>query len=467
VIRKLIARVFSRGERAPRGAVPLAPRGPEVIGPARHNITPERLSTCARRTCDTLQQHGYRAFVVGGAVRDLLLGRAPKDYDVATDATPEQVHAVFRRSRIIGRRFRLVHVLCGADVVEVSTFRAPQAAGDDGADQQKDAHGRLLRDNVFGSQEEDALRRDFTVNALYYDPARSEVLDYCGGMRDLEGRVLRMIGDPTERYREDPVRMLRAVRLSAKLGLEIDAATRAPIPGLAGLLANVPRSRLFEEMLKLLLSGHAVACIERLRREGLDRDLLPFLEAHLAQSVAARFVMLALARTDERIRADKSISPGFLFAALLWHEVLGEWRAAQARGLAPVPAMHEAMDAVLTVQAEKLAVPRRYGADMKEVWLLQWRFEQRSGRRPWRVLEAEKFRAAYDFLLLRCDSGEVDPALGHWWTEFQEADDTRREAMLLRDETSPKKRRRRRRGPRADGVEDGVPTPDAGGEPGP
>jgi poly(A) polymerase len=455
VIRKLLDRVFSRSDakakRAGAASAAAARRaGPEVFGQDRHAITPDRLSHCARRTCEGLQKAGYQGFVVGGAVRDLLLGRDPKDYDVATDATPEQVHAVFRRSRIIGRRFRLVHVLCGNDVVEVSTFRAAQGDGDGGDDQKKDAHGRLLRDNVFGSQEEDAIRRDFTVNALYYDPSRSEVLDWCGGMRDLDARVLRMIGDPEERYREDPVRMLRAVRLAAKLGLEIEPATRAPIARMAPLLDHVPRSRLFEETLKLLLSGHAVACVERLRREGLQGGLLPLLDVILAHPVGERFVTLALESTDARIRDDKGVSPGFLFAALLWHEVLATWRARQAQGLAPVPAMHEAMDEVLTVQAEKLSVPRRYGADMKEIWLLQWRFEQRSGRRPWRVLESEKFRAGYDFLLLRCESGEVDAELGEWWTEFQDADETRREALLQpADAANPKKRRRRRRGPRA------------------
>ena len=448
MIRKFLSKVFARGA-APG-------RAPVVIPVSRHGLARERISRCARRTCEGLQAAGYRAYVVGGAVRDLLLDLEPKDFDVATDATPEQVHAVFRRSRIIGRRFRLVHVLCGQEMVETSTFRAMQS--DDDAEQVKDEHGRLLRDNAFGSQEEDALRRDFTVNALYYDPATEEILDYVGGMQDLEARRLRIIGDPRARYREDPVRMLRAVRLGAKLGLTLDKGTRAPITEMAELVHNVPGARLFEEMLKLLLSGHAVACLRQLRAEGLHHGLLPMLDVILEQPLGERFVMLALERTDERIRADKTVSPGFLFAALLWHEVLAAWNAAQSRGEPPVPALHEAMDQVLSVQAERLSVPRRFGTDMKEIWLMQWRFTQRSGKRPWRVLESPKLRAAFDFLLLRCESGEIDAEVGEWWELFQTASDEERHRMLLpagRGEGAGRKRRRRRRG-RAEGAPEGA-----------
>jgi len=327
----------------------------------------------------------------------------------------------------------------------VSTFRANQSAGDD--DHKKDEHGRLLRDNVFGNQEEDAVRRDFTVNALYYDPGTEEVIDYCGGFDDLKTRTLRMIGDPVERYREDPVRMLRAVRLAAKLGLTIEPKTEAPIREMAPLMQNVPAARLFEEMLKLLLSGHAVECITRLRAQGLHHGLLPMLDVILEQPMGERFVMSALKRTDERILGEKGVSPGFLFATLLWHDVLATWNAAQARGVPPVPAMHEAMDQVLTTQAEKISIPRRFGVDMKDIWLLQWRFEQRSGKRPYRALESPKFRAGYDFLLLRCESGEVDAEVGDWWTRFQDASETEREDMLLpadRGGSATKKRRRRR-----------------------
>src|SRR5512134_2991094 len=268
------------------------------VGRDRHPLRREALSAGALKTCDVLRQAGFSASVVGGAVRDLLLGIVPKDFDVATDARPEQVKPLFRRALIIGRRFRLVHVMLGQETVEVSTFRSADAASAD-----RDEHGRVLRDNVFGTQEEDARRGDFTVNALYFDPATEEIIDYHGGLADLRKRVLRMIGDPETRYREDPVRMLRAVRFAAKLGFDIDEATREPIPRLARLIENVPAARLFDEMLKLLTSGHSVACITRLRMEGLHHGLLPLLDVILEQPAGERFVLQALAQTDERVLA--------------------------------------------------------------------------------------------------------------------------------------------------------------------
>jgi poly(A) polymerase len=382
-------------------------------------------------------------------VRDLILGRAPKDFDVATNATPEEVRGIFRRSRIIGRRFRIVHVLCGRDLVEVTTFRGPADVAD-ASHQVEDEHGRLLRDNVWGDQAQDAARRDFTINALFYDPAKQEVWDYHGGVADLKSKRLRIIGDPEQRYREDPVRMLRAARFSASCGLEMDAATRKPVKALAPLLANVPAARLFDEMLKLLLCGHAVECVKRLRKEGLHHGLLPMLDVILEQPMGERFVMLALKNTDTRIRTGKTISPAFLFAALLWHEVLAAWKKNQARDMPPVPALHEAMDSVLDQQTEQLAIPRRYSSDMKELWIMQPRFEQRSGQRPFRLLEQPRFRAAYDFLLLRCESGEVEKSLGDWWTSFQDADSDARAAMLVTDTGPAKKRRKRRRRKPAD-----------------
>ncbi len=456
MIVSLLKKVFGRGGGATSATSARLSAGPVLVPASSHGIHRDRISSCARRTTEGLQAKGFKAYVVGGAVRDLLLGLEPKDYDIATDATPEEVHAVFRRSRIIGRRFRIVHVMFSGDQVEVSTFRAMNGGADDG-NQVKDEHGRLLRDNVFGNQEEDALRRDFTVNALYYDPATEELLDYAGGVRDLEQRMLRMIGDPATRYREDPVRMLRAVRLSAKLGLQIDPATSAPIAEMSTLLQNVPAARLFEEMLKLLLSGEAGACIRRLREQGLHHGMLPMLDVILEQPQGERFVMLALDRTDERIRAGKTVSPGFLFAALLWHEVLAAWTAARARDVPAIPALHEAMDQVLSVQAEKISIPRRFGGDMKEIWLLQYRFSQRTGKRPYRLLEVEKFRAAYDFLLLRCESGEIDPEIGEWWAGFQHASEVERERMLMPPEgdEGTRKRRRRRRGGRRDDAEGG------------
>jgi poly(A) polymerase len=436
MITKFLGRVFSG--RMFKSAKP------RIIPVAEHGITRERIGNCALRTCDALQEAGSAAFVVGGAVRDLILGRAPKDFDVATNATPEEVRGIFRRSRIIGRRFRIVHVLCGRDLVEVTTFRGPADVAD-ASHQVEDEHGRLLRDNVWGDQAQDATRRDFTINALFYDPSREEVWDYHGGVADLKSKRLRVIGDPAQRYREDPVRMLRAARFAASCGLEMDAATRKPVKSLAPLLANVPAARLFDEMLKLLLCGHAAECVKRLRREGLHHGLLPMLDVILEQPMGERFVMLALKNTDTRIRTGKTISPAFLFAALLWHEVLAEWKKIQARGVSPVPALHEAMDDVLNQQTEQLAIPRRYSSDMKELWIMQPRFEQRAGQRPYRLLEQPRFRAAYDFLLLRCESGEVEKSLGDWWTSFQDADDDARATMLVADAAPATKRRKRRR----------------------
>jgi len=405
----------------------------------KHGLRRDSLTPAAAKVCAVLRDAGFQAYVVGGAVRDLLLGIEPKDFDIATDARPEQVKPLFRRAIIIGRRFRLVHVMMGADTVEVSTFRAadPETA-------EKDEHGRVLRDNVFGTQEEDARRRDFTVNALYYDPATEEVVDFHGGLADLKKRVMRVIGDPETRYREDPVRMLRAVRLGAKLGLRLDAATREPIREMAELMERVPPARLFDEMLKLLLSGHASACLRQLREVGLSKGLLPLLDVILEQPLGERFVTLALLQTDERVLTERPVSPAFLFAALLWHEVLAASKARQARGERPVPALENAMDEVLDTQCAKLAITRKLTATMREVWAMQPRFENRSGNRAYRLLEAPRFRMAYDFLALRAASGEVQAELEAWWRAFQSADDETRKAMLLPD-TGPHKRRRRRR----------------------
>jgi len=422
---------------------------PQILPASRHGIRRDSISSCALRTTQALQKEGFAAFVVGGAVRDLILGMKPKDFDIATDATPEQVRALFRRSRVIGRRFRLVHVLCGSEMVEVSTFRGSNASPEDDGDARvADEHGRILRDNVFGTQEQDATRRDFTLNALFYDPATQEVWDYHGGVADLKKRRLRLIGDPELRYREDPVRMLRAVRFAAGRGLEIDAATRRPIRRLAGLLAHVPPSRLLDEMLKLLLSGHAAEAIVQLKREGLHHGVLPLLDASMGRAAGERFVVAALKATDERLRAGKGVSPGFLFAALLWPEVQAEWQVQVEKGVPEIPALYQAMDHVMNAQAGKLPIPHRYGGDMREIWALQPRFLQRAGKRPYRLLEHPRFRAGYDFLALRGESGDADPALGEWWERFQHAGEAERAQMLVTD-TAPRgrRRRRRRRGP--------------------
>jgi len=442
VIRKLISRVFGSKKAV------ASHHEPAVIPVSRHGITRDRISSGSRRVCEGLQQQGHKAYVVGGAVRDLLIGAEPKDFDIATDATPDEIRRAFRRSRAIGRRFQIVHVMMGQETIEVTTFR-----GMLDANTKTDEHGRVLHDNVFGSQADDAARRDFTANALYYDPASEAIIDYHHGVADLKQKTLRMIGEPRARYREDPVRMLRAVRLAAKLGLMIDPAASKPIREMAELLENVPPARLFDEMLKLLTSGHAVNCITRLRDEGLHHGLLPLLDVILEQPLGEKFVMLALANTDDRVRAGKGISPGFLFATLLWHEVLAHWEKLKAAGETKIPALYQAMDTVLDVQGEKLAITRRIAGDIKDIWSLQPRFESRAGKRPYGLLEHPRFRAGYDFLLLRAESGEIEAELGDWWTRFQNADGEGRAQMLLPGQPGDRKRRRRRRNPAAAGVD--------------
>lgn len=438
MIKKLLQRVFKPRHNA-KGAASV-----QKYQRRTHGIDKHKVSNAALRTIDGLQKSGFDAFIVGGAVRDLMLGKIPKDFDVATNATPEQVRQTFRRSRIIGRRFRIVHVLFGAETIEVTTFRGSHLS-DDG-DSAVAESGRILRDNVFGDMDEDAARRDFSVNALYYDPRTEEVWDYHHGVDDIKNRVLRIIGDPETRYREDPVRMLRAVRLSAKLGMKIDRLSETLIPKLADLLQDVPPSRMFEEMLKLFLSGHAMESASALRKHGLHHGVLPLLDVVLEQPMGERFVTLALKNTDERVLQDKPVSPSFLFATLLWHEVLAAWQKYQSEGTKPLPALMEAMHEISDIQAEKLAIPKRYSVAMKEIWALQPRFEQRAGQRPFRLLENERYRAGYDFLLLRCESGEMPMDLVQWWDAFAHADTETRNRMLQPD-SAPKKRRRRRKKP--------------------
>jgi poly(A) polymerase len=423
MIKQLIRRILGTKKKTKSSD----PTQPVVLAPKEHGIDPALVSSNAVRVTKTLQDAGFTAFIVGGAVRDLLLHVKPKDFDVATNATPEQVKRLFRRAFIIGRRFQIVHVMFGADLIEVTTYR-----GASSEEALKDEHGRVLRDNTFGLQHEDAIRRDFTINAMYYDPATQLVLDYHGGMQDIRNATLRIIGVPEARYREDPVRMLRVVRFAAKLNFTIDSETSAPIAVMAPLINNVPAARVFDEMLKLLMSGQALACLQQLRKQGLHHGLLPLLDVVLEQPMGEKFVTLALASTDARIRAGKPVSPGFLFASLLWHQVLGKWKAYQAAGEYPIPALHLAADDVLSAQTDKLALQRRIASDMRDIWAMQPRFERRTGKAPYRLLESERMRAGYDFLLLRCASGEIDAELGEWWTAFMEADGAGREALMAK-----------------------------------
>ena len=446
MIKKFIRKILGVKNSAESGK---ANPKPTMLTAKEHGINPKLVSANAIRVTQTLQENGFKAFIVGGAVRDLLTGVKPKDFDIATNATPEQVKRLFRRAFIIGRRFQIVHVMFGQDLLEVTTFRGPSNDGEP-----KDEHGRVLRDNTFGEQHEDAARRDFTINAMYYDPAAQTVLDYHGGIKDIRKKTLRIIGVPEARYREDPVRMLRVVRFAAKLQFEIDTATRAPIAVMAPLINNVPAARVFDEMLKLLTSGHAMACLQQLRKEGLHHGLMPLLDVVMEQPLGEKFVTLALANTDERVQQGKPVSPSFLFASLLWHQVVEKWDAYKAAGEFPIPALHLAADDVLNAQTDALAIQRKIGADMRDIWAMQPRFEKRIGKTPYKVLEHQRLRAGYDFLLLRCASGEIDAEIGEWWTGFIHGDAEQREQLInSKPKTSGasavKKRKPRRRSPKA------------------
>ncbi len=442
MIKKFIEKVekaFSRRRPRETGVVPTR------VTKSQHHINRADLSDAALKTCEGLQRAGFKAFVVGGAVRDLLLARHPKDFDIATDATPEEVRGVFRRSRIIGRRFRLVHVMFGAETIEVSTFRSAHDAKDSVDNANTDEHGRLLRDNVYGSQADDAMRRDFTMNALFYDPETEEVWDYADGVSDIAKKRVVMIGDPEARYREDPVRMLRAARLAGKLGFTIDSATKAPIAELKSLLTNVPEARLFDEMQKLLFSGHALDCLTMLRSLGLHSLLLPSLDELLHNPASSPFATLALQRTDARISDDRGVSPAFLYAALFWYPMNMRSKALIERGERPLAALHQAMDDVLEVQRKTLAIPRRFDGNIKELWLAQPRFLFRSKAKAYRLLTHPRFRACYDFFALRAEAGDAELDIAAWWEKFQFADEDVREEMLMPDDAPKKKRRRRKK----------------------
>ena len=426
-------------------------RGPERLSRDKHGIDRRNVSRHAIKVCEVLHENGFDAYIVGGAVRDLIVGLEPKDFDVATNATPNQIRPLFRRARIIGRRFQLVHVVFGQEIIETSTFRAPASV-----EQETDEFGRILRDNTFGTHEEDAIRRDFTFNALFYDPIKEEVIDFHHGFSDLKKRIVRMIGDPETRYREDPVRMLRAMRFAAKLNATIDPATQAPIKKLANLIENVPASRLFDEMLKLLTCGHAMDCLRQLRTVGLHQGLLPLIDLIFEETGGEQFVELALERTDGRVRAGKTISPSFLFAALLWKLVDKRWQATVAKGEHSIQALMEAADSVMDEQTQKLAIQRRYQSDMREIWFMQPRFERANGKTIWRLIEQPRFRAAVDFLQLRAEAREVDSVQAQWWMDLANADDGERAEMIEtymqqnKAAANPAKRRRRpRRNPGA------------------
>jgi poly(A) polymerase len=423
---------------------------PRIIPRSEHLVSPANITPSARKVLDGLAAAGFTGYLVGGCVRDLMLGREPKDFDVVTDATPEEVRKLFRNSRLVGRRFRLAHVRFGRDIIEVATFRALPDEAEAGGEHERTAGGRLLRDNVYGDREQDALRRDFTVNALYYDAGDQTVIDYVGGVDDLRNGVLKVIGDPATRYREDPVRMLRAIRFAAKLGFLLEEDTAAPIRGLASLLRDVPPARLFEEVLKLFHSGYALETYELLRNYGLFGHLFPLVEESLAEEDEGFPLTLlpkALANTDKRIGENKPVTPAFLFAALLWEPARRRMQEYIAAGDSEQAALERASREVIAAQLARVSIPRRFSVPMTEIWSMQLRLRNRQKRRVSQLAAHERFRAAYDFLLLRAECGEEDPALAEWWTKFQEIDAAGRETMThaLSDRGRGGRRRRRRR----------------------
>lgn len=420
---------------------------PLIVPRDEHTLSRSQVSPQALKVLYGLKEAGYEAYLVGGCVRDLLLGFEPKDFDVATDASPEQVHQLFRKSRLIGRRFKLVHVGFGRDVIEVATFRAPPEAT-----QHIDEQGKIVQDNVFGTLEQDAWRRDFTINALYYNIRDFSIVDYTGGIADLQAGKIRLIGDVETRYREDPVRMLRAIRFVGKLSLQLDDDTEYHLPHLAKLLADIPAARLFDECLKLYLSGNAVSTHRLLMQYGVFDYLFPETARILKSgpdSLAVKLLNKALENTDQRIAESKPVTPAFLFAAILWGPVAQQWQKNQDNKIPAIPALQRAANDVITTQVQRVAVPKRFTLVTKDIWIMQVRLNMRQGKRGFRLLTHPKFRAAYDFLLLRVDSGEPFEELAEWWTIFQFATEAEQQQMVNSLAPTKQKKRRRRKKPAA------------------
>jgi len=438
-------KIFNKLVKGKNGDNSQTPRDPFIVPRAEHDISRKQISQNALNVLYTLKDAGFEAYLVGGCVRDLLLGHEPKDFDVATNALPEQVHSLFRRSRLIGRRFKLVHVRFGRDVIEVATFRAPPGSNGD-----VDAQGRIVQDNVYGTLEQDAWRRDFTVNALYYNIRDFSIIDYTGGIADLNAGLIRLIGDVETRFREDPVRMLRALRFVAKLGLRIDKATEQGIFDWGELLKDIPPARLFDETLKLYLSGNAAVTHELLCHYGLFDYMYPQTAALLHQeedNYPRTLLMKALENTDSRIDANKPVTPAFLFAAILWEPVRQRMQLLMENSMPEIPAMQRAASEVITDQIQWVAIPKRYSLVTRDIWTLQPRLTKRQGKRAFKSLLHPKFRAAYDFLALRSDAGEPLSELVDWWTTFQEVSATEQQGMVdgLGGEPQGRKPRRRRR----------------------
>lgn len=454
MIKKFIDKLFGKSDSTDPGAkrVKKSPFGQrQDVTVKEHGIDVSLVDDRAMDVVRTLKDAGYEAYIVGGAVRDLLVGLRPKDFDVATDATPEQVKSLFRRAFIIGRRFRIVHVIYGRgrehEVIEVSTFRAhldsslaEQVGGNErtskselaGMKHAVDASGRVLRDNVWGPIEQDAARRDFTINAMYYDPETQVVVDYHNGIRDAKKKIIRMIGNPAVRYREDPVRIIRAVRFAAKLsalGFKFEDKTVAPLREMKGLLADVPQSRLFDEMLKLLQTGHSLASIAQLKFLGLGTGIYPLLDV-VVENADEPFLKLALQDTDRRVGEGKPVAPSFLLSCVLWFDVREGWERRKKRGEPLMPALQDAIDDAFNAKIGDVSGRGKLGTDMREIWTMQPRFEKRTGSAPYSLLDQPRFRAGFDFLRLRAQTGEIEMELAEWWEKFSTAYDDERHAMI-------------------------------------
>ncbi|WP_323855321.1 polynucleotide adenylyltransferase PcnB [Xenorhabdus koppenhoeferi] len=425
-----------------------------VIPREQHPISRKDISDNALKVLYRLNKSGFQAYLVGGGVRDLLLHKKPKDFDIATNATPEQVRKLFRNCRLVGRRFRLAHIMFGPDVIEVATFRGPhdQVESNDRNQSHKAQSGMLLRDNIFGSVEEDAVRRDFTINSLYYGIEDFALRDYVGGIADMEAGIIRLIGDPETRYREDPVRMLRAVRFASKLNMTIEPATAEPIHRLAFLLSDIPSARLFEESLKLLQSGQGYSTYKLLCEYHLFQPLFPLIQrgfSHGGHSPMEKLLVQVLKNTDHRIQNDQRVNPAFLFAAMLWYPLIEHAeKLSQEGGLQYYDAFALAMNDILDEQCRSIAIPKRYTTTMRDIWLLQLRLPRRQGKRANKLMEHPKFRAAYDLLELRAN---IEPRyelkeLVHWWAEFQQSTPPQQRSMiselgseLIRRRTRPRR----------------------------
>ena len=416
----------------------------DIVTRDRHTISRKDISPNALKVLYRLLKAGYQAYIVGGGVRDLLLRKKPKDFDIATNAEPAEIKVLFNNARVIGRRFRIVHIRFGREIIEVTTFRADHHPINEitgslafKEDRERDSvhskEGMILRDNVYGNIDEDAKRRDFTVNALYYTTDGFRLLDFNHGLQDLKSKQIRIIGDPKERYKEDPVRMLRAIRFAAKLGFSIEKNTKKPIDELAYLLDSISSARLFDETIKLMTGGHAVKTFAMLQEFQLGIFLFsPTLEAlSEADSSSTKLVELALEKTDQRLNENKSVTPSFLFAALLWPVFKMHLAESKNLGLAPQLAFEKSAQFAINEQLGYTAIPRRFTLATKEIWKLQSKLASRSKKSIEAVFSNSRFRAAYDFLLLREESGEELRGLGQWWTNFQESNEPERKKLIL------------------------------------